>query len=57
MKVTVAEWLDGSIHILYEKKEIAYEEITQQVLQRVRKGERLTFTPNLFQSPSQMMKA
>lgn len=41
MKVTVAEWLDGSIHILYEKKEIPYEEITQQLLQRAREGGRL----------------
>lgn len=32
-KVIVAEWLDGSIHILYQKKEVAYEEISHQVLQ------------------------
>jgi transposase len=36
MKVIVAEWLDGSIHILYKKKELPYDEITHQVLQQGR---------------------
>jgi transposase len=40
-KVTVAKWLDGSIHILYQKKEVPYEEINPQILQKVRMGRRL----------------
>lgn len=39
MKVTVAQWLDGSIHILKGKGKTPFEEITQQVLQRARKSE------------------
>jgi transposase len=35
-KVTVAHWLDGSIHIRYQKQELAFEEITQQMLSRAR---------------------
>ena len=41
MKVTVAEWLDRSIHILYQKKEVPYEEITHQVLHQARTERRL----------------
>jgi hypothetical protein len=37
-KVTVAEWLDGSIHILFE---IPYGELNPQILQKVRMGRRL----------------
>ena len=40
-KVTVARWLDGSIHILHQKKEVPYEEINLHVLQKVRMGRRL----------------
>lgn len=46
-KVTVAEWLDGSIHILHElpntrrKIEVSYEELNPQILQKVRMGRRL----------------
>jgi transposase len=40
-KVTVAEWLDGSIHILHQRKEVPYEEINPQVLQKVRMGRQL----------------
>jgi len=36
-KVTVSEWLDGSIHILYQKRELDNLEITRQVLERARK--------------------
>jgi hypothetical protein len=35
-KVLVAEWLDGSIHILHQRKEVPYEEISHQVLQKIR---------------------
>jgi hypothetical protein len=35
-KVTVAQWLDGSIHILYQKKEVPYEEVTEQLIKRAR---------------------
>ena len=37
-KVTIAEWLDGSIPILSQKRKLDYLEITQQVLERARKG-------------------
>jgi hypothetical protein len=40
-KVTIAEWLDGSIHILHQRKEVPYEEINPQVLQKVRMGRRI----------------
>jgi transposase len=40
-KVTVAQWLDGSIHILHQKKEVPYDELNPQVLQKVRLGRRL----------------
>jgi transposase len=40
-KVTVAEWLDGSIHILHRGKEVPYEEINPQVLQKIRMGRQL----------------
>jgi transposase len=40
-KVTVAEWLDGTIHILYQRKEVPYEEINPQILKKVRMGKRL----------------
>ena len=40
-KVTVAEWLDGSIHILYENREIPYEEITNKVLEAAKKESKL----------------
>ena len=46
-EVTVAEWLDGSIHILHElpkvhrKQEVPYEELNPQILQKVRMGRRL----------------
>ena len=36
-KVTVAEWLDKSIHILYENREIPYEEITADVLRAAKR--------------------
>jgi transposase len=42
MKVIVAEWLDGSIHILYKKKELLYEEINYQVLKNARSERRMT---------------
>ena len=29
-KVTVQEWLDGSVHIVYKCEEIAFEEIVQK---------------------------
>jgi transposase len=35
-KVIVAQWLDGSIHILYQQKEVPYEEVTHQIVQRTR---------------------
>jgi len=40
-KVTVAEWLDGSIHILYQRKEVPYKEISHHVLQKIRMGRRI----------------
>lgn len=40
-KVILARWLDGSIHILHRKKEVPYEEINPQVLQKMRAGKRL----------------
>ncbi|MHA1938020.1 MAG: ISNCY family transposase [Candidatus Thorarchaeota archaeon] len=40
-KVTIAEWLDGFIHILHQRKEVPYEEINPQVLQKVRMGRRI----------------
>jgi len=40
-KVIVTEWLDGTIHILYQRKEVPYEEIDPQVLKKVRMGKRL----------------
>jgi len=40
-KVTVAEWLDGSIHLLHQLKEVSYDEIDPQVLRKVRMGRRL----------------
>jgi hypothetical protein len=40
-KVTVAEWLDGSIHILYQKRELDYEEISPQVLRQERTERRI----------------
>ena len=55
MKVTVAEWLDGSIHILCGKKEIPYEEITQQVLQRARKSECLSSLPTFEGDTSKVL--
>ena len=36
-KVTIAEWLDKSIHILYENREIPYEEITTDVLKAAKR--------------------
>lgn len=36
-KVTVAEWLDGSVHILAKKKELPYTEITAQLLEQERR--------------------
>ena len=41
MKVTVAEWLDGSIHILSKNKELLYEELSLQTLKQVRMGKQL----------------
>jgi transposase len=40
-EVTVARWLDGSIHILYQRKEVLYEEIDPRILQKVRMGRRI----------------
>lgn len=40
-KVTIAEWLDGSIHILCQRKEVPSEEIDPQVLRKVRMSRRL----------------
>ena len=40
-KVTVAHWLDGSIHILHQGKEVPYEEIDSEVLKKVRMGRRI----------------
>jgi len=40
-KVTVAEWLDGSIHIVHQNREVPYEEIDPQVLQKIRTGRRI----------------
>lgn len=37
----VAEWLDGSIHILFQGKEVPYEEVNFQILQKVRMGRRI----------------
>ena len=34
MKVTVAEWLDGSIHILYKNKELLYEELSLKAFKK-----------------------
>lgn len=36
-KVTVAEWLDGSIHLLFEKRQLPFAEITDQVLAQARR--------------------
>jgi hypothetical protein len=36
-KVIVADWLDGSVHILAKSKELAYTEITDQVLEQARR--------------------
>ena len=36
-KVTVADWLDGSVHILAKTKELTYTEITDQVLEQARR--------------------
>jgi len=36
-KVTVADWLDGSVHILAKTKELPYTEITDQVLGQARR--------------------
>ncbi len=36
-KVTVADWLDGSVHILAKSKELPYTEITDQVLDQARR--------------------
>lgn len=33
-KVTFAQLLDGSIHILHKNKDVPYEEIDHQVLQK-----------------------
>ena len=41
MKVTVAEWLDGSTHILYKNKELLYEELSLQTLKKARMGKQL----------------
>jgi transposase len=41
MKVTVAEWLDRSIHILFKNKELLYEELSLQTLKQVRMGKQL----------------
>jgi hypothetical protein len=41
LKVTIAEWLDGSIHILYKNKELLYEELSLQTLKQVRMGKQL----------------
>jgi transposase len=35
-KVTVADWLDGSVHILAKAKELPFTEITDQVLDQAR---------------------
>ena len=40
-KAVIAEWLDGSIHILHQGKEVSYEEIDSHVLQKVRMGRRI----------------
>ncbi len=40
-KVIVAEWLDGSIHIIHKKKDVPYEEISHQVLQQTRSERRI----------------
>jgi hypothetical protein len=36
-KVTVADWLDGSVHILAKTRELPYSEITEQVLEQERR--------------------
>ncbi len=36
-KVIVADWLDGSVHLLAKTKELAYTEITDQVLERAKR--------------------
>jgi molybdenum-dependent DNA-binding transcriptional regulator ModE len=36
-KVTVAEWLDGSVHILAKTKDLPYMQITNQVLDQAKK--------------------
>jgi hypothetical protein len=41
MKVMVAEWLAGSIHILYKNRELLYEELSLQTLKQVRMGKQL----------------
>ena len=40
-KVTVSQWLDGSVHILHQKKEVPYEEINPQELHKIRMGRQL----------------
>jgi len=40
-KVTVAEWLDGSIHILHLKSELKYEELSPHVLRQERTERRI----------------
>jgi transposase-like protein len=40
-KVRVAEWLDGSIHILLKNRELNYEEINPQVLRQERTERRI----------------
>jgi hypothetical protein len=37
VKVAVAEWLDGPVHVLAKSQELAYAEITDQVLERDRR--------------------
>ena len=41
MKLTVAQWLDGSIHILHNNKEVPYEEISPQFLRQMRSDRRM----------------
>ena len=36
-KVTVADWLDGSVHILAKRSELPYSEITDQILKQARR--------------------
>jgi len=41
LKLTVSQWLDGSIHVFHKNKEVPYEEINPQFIRQLRSDRRM----------------